>query len=108
MTILNKGAVEILGPGVETHEIISAETGADSLSVTEVNVDSDSIVPTHLHPTEEAMLITEGQLEAVIGDSVSTGQTVYAAAGVNHGFKNISGSKASILAIFPTGKVQII
>ena len=109
MTILNKGDAEILGPGVKRHEIVSGETGADSLSVAEVNVDSDSTVPTHLHPTEEAMVVTEGQLEAVIGDqivSVSAGQTVYAPAGVKHGFKNISGSRASILAIFPTGKVE--
>ena len=52
MTILNKGNAETLGPGVKRHEIVSGETGADSLSVAEVNVDSDSTVPTHLHPTE--------------------------------------------------------
>ncbi|MQG18339.1 MAG: cupin domain-containing protein [SAR202 cluster bacterium] len=109
MTILNKSDAEILSPGVKRHGIVSSETGSDSLSVAEVNVETDSTVPTHLHPTEEAMFITEGQLEAVIGDeivSVSAGQTVYAPAGIKHGFRNISGAKASILAIFPTGKVE--
>jgi len=109
MTILSKCDAEKLAPGVERHEIVSGKTGANSLSVAEVNVDANSTVPTHLHPTEEAMVITAGELEAVIGDqvvSVSAGQTVYAPAGVKHGFKNISGSKASILAIFPTGKVE--
>ena len=38
MTILNKRDPEILGPGVERHEIVSGDTGADSLSVAEVNV----------------------------------------------------------------------
>jgi len=49
---------------------------------------------THIHPdTEEAMVIVEGTLEAVLGDEMVTlgpGDTVLAPAGVKHGFVNHS------------------
>ena len=60
---------------------------------------------THIHPdTEEAMVIVEGTLEAVLGDEVVTlgpGDTVLAPAGVKHGFVSRSESKAALMASFP-------
>ena len=62
-------------------------------------------VTTHIHPdSEEAMVIVEGSLEAILGDQVVTlgeGDTVLAPAGVKHGFENRSGATARLLAIFP-------
>jgi len=62
-------------------------------------------VTTHIQPdTEEAMVIVEGQLEAVLGIEVvnlGPGDTVLAPAGVKHGFINRSGAKAVLLASFP-------
>ena len=54
--------------------------------------------------SEEAMVIVEGSLEAILGDQVVTlgeGDTVLAPAGVKHGFENRSGATARLLAIFP-------
>ena len=67
-------------------------------------------VTTHIHPdTEDAMVIVEGQLEAVPGDEVVTlgpGDTVLAPAGVKHGFVNRSGVRAALLASFPKTSFQ--
>ena len=74
MPILDKKDIELelLGPGVERHAIVDGTQGADSLSVGDVKIEPGSKAPTHFHPTEEAMVILEGELEAVLGDEVIT------------------------------------
>ena len=111
MPVLDKKDVEMaeLGPGVERWEILSGELGAASLTVADVTLAPGSKAPTHFHPTEEAMVILDGELEAVLGDetiTVTAGQTVLAPAGVKHGFTNRSGASARLFGIFPTGKVE--
>ena len=89
--------------------MVDGERGALSLSVADLVLTPDSRVPNHVHPTEEAMVILEGHLEAVLGDqvvTVTTGQTVLAPAGVKHGFVNRSESPARLMAIFPTSRVE--
>ena len=96
-------------PGIDRRTYVNGEMGAESLSVMDLVMSSESTVPTHTHPTEEAMVVLEGQLEAVIGDQVVTvqpGQTILASAGVPHGLTNKSGADARIMAIFPTGTVE--
>ena len=68
-----------------------------------------STAATHIHPTEEAMVILEGELDAILGDEiimVKEGQTVLAPAGVKHGFINRSGAEARLMAIFPTARIE--
>ena len=96
-------------PGVELRELLSGELGARSLTVLDITMSQGSEVTTHIHPTEEAMIIVDGELEAVLGDdvvTVSSGQTVLAPAGVKHGFVNRSGAPLRIMAIHPTNKVE--
>ena len=111
MPILDRRDVqkEDLSPGVERWAIVNGDRGAESLSVGDVWLAPGGSAPTHFHPTEEAMVILEGELEAVLGDQVVTvaaGQTVLAPAGVRHGFTNRSGSRARIMAIFPTARME--
>ncbi len=111
MPILDKKDVQRdePAPGVDRWEIVNGERGARSLTVVDLTVAQGGRVPTHLHPTEEAMVILEGDLDAILGDeivAVTSGQTVFAPAGVKHGFVNRSGSPARVMAIFPTGKVE--
>ena len=113
MPIFDKDDVanEELSPGTERWTLVDGARGAQSLSVADLSLAPGSKVPTHFHPTEEAMLIIEGELEAVLGDEVVTvkpGQTVLAPAGVIHGFVNRSGAPARLLAIFPTANVERI
>ena len=112
MSILDKRDIEMveIAPGVERWEIVNGGLGASSLTVSEVTLAPGSRTPTHIHPTEEAMVVLDGELEAVLGGQVTTvtpGQTVLAPAGVKHGFANRSGSSARVMGIFPTGKIEI-
>ena len=88
-------------PGVERN----ATQGALSLYISHLEIGPGGRVTTHIHPdSEEAMVIVEGSLEAILGDQVVTlgeGDTVLAPAGVKHGFENRSGATARLLAIFP-------
>jgi mannose-6-phosphate isomerase-like protein (cupin superfamily) len=77
--------------------------------VADLTMGPESSVPTHIHPTEEAMVILEGELDAVLGDEivpVTAGQTVLAPPGVKHGFVNKSGAPARLMAIFPTARPE--
>ena len=88
---------------------MSGDRGARSLNVADLTMETGAIVPTHVHPNEEAMVVMEGELDAVLGNDVipvSAGQTVLAPAGVRHGFVNRSGSPARIMAIHPTPKIE--
>ena len=80
-------------------------SGALSLYISHLEIGPGGRVTTHIHPdSEEAMVIVEGSLEAILGDQVVTlgeGDTVLAPAGVKHGFENRSGATARLLAIFP-------
>ena len=92
-------------PGVDRAILVDADHGSQSLWVGHLTVPSGMKVTTHIHPdTEEAMVIAEGSLEAILGDEVVTvgpGDTVLAPAGVKHGFVNRSQESATLLAIFP-------
>ncbi len=76
--------------GIPRTILVDAIHGAKSLWVGHLEIAPGAMVTTHIHPdTEEAMVIVEGQLEAVLGDEVVTlapGDTVLAPAGVKHGF----------------------
>ena len=113
MPILDKDTLanEELSPGTERWTLVDDTRGASSLSVADLSLAPGSKVPTHYHPTEEAMVIMEGELEAEVGNDLVTvhpGQTILAPAGVKHGFVNRSGSSARLMAIFPTAKVERI
>ena len=91
-------------PGVERAVLVDATQGALSLYISHLEIGPGGRVTTHIHPdSEEAMVIVEGSLEAILGDQVVTlgeGDTVLAPAGVKHGFENRSGATARLLAIF--------
>ena len=111
MPILDRRDVQKddLAPGMERWSIVDGDKGAESLSVGDIWLAPGGTAPTHFHPTEEAMVILEGELEAILGDDViivTEGQTVLAPAGVKHGFTNRSGSPARVMAIFPTAKIE--
>ena len=111
MTIIDRkqASAEESFPGIDRWTHVNGEMGAESLSVMDLHMSAESIVPTHTHPTEEAMVVLEGQLEAIVGNEVITvqpGQTILASAGVRHGLTNKSGAMARIMAIFPTATVE--
>ena len=107
MPILNRAdaTTEEGYPGVPRTTLVDASHGAESLFLGHLEILPGARITTHIHPdTEEAMVIIEGELEAVLGDEIVTlgpGDTVLAPAGVKHGFVNRSDAKAALLACFP-------
>ena len=99
-------------PGIPRTILVDATRRPESLWLGHLEIEPGARVTTHIHPdTEEAMVIVEGTLEALLGDEVVTlgpGDTVLAPAGVKHGFVNRSESKAALLASFPKTSFQRI
>ena len=92
-------------PGLESFSIVDAAHGSDSLRMGELTIDSMSRVPRHTHTnTEEAMVLLEGSLEAMVGSqrvTIEAGDLVLAPAGTVHGFVNRSDTQARLLYVFP-------
>ena len=92
-------------PGIPRTILVGASHGAKSLWVGHLEIAQGAQVTTYIQAdTEEAMVIVEGQLEAVLGIEVvnlGPGDTVLVPAGVKHGFINCSGAKAVLLASSP-------
>ena len=83
MTIIDRkqASAQNSFPGIDRWTNVDGGMGAQSLSVMDLHMSAESKVPTHTHPTEEAMVVLEGQLEAIIGNKVVTvqqGQTILA------------------------------
>ena len=111
MPLLDKDdrAKEVLAPGTERWALVDGDNGAESLSVGDLHLAPGASMRTHTHPTEEAMVILEGELEAVLGDEkipVTIGHTILAPPGVKHGFLNRSSQPARLMAIFPTATIE--
>jgi quercetin dioxygenase-like cupin family protein len=111
MPILDKSGSSMneMYPGFKRWSVVDGEKGSTQLSVSEVLMEAGSTPPLHAHPTEETILIANGELEAYVGDetyTVTAGQFVLAPPGVKHGFANKSGKSALIYGIHPTPAVQ--
>ncbi len=108
MPIIRQGDLkknEPSSPGLESLTMVDAAHGSDSLRVGEVTVAPMSRVPRHTHTnTEEAMVLLEGTLEALVGGqrmTIEPGDVVLAPAGTVHGFVNRAESPARLLFVFP-------
>ena len=109
MSILGKGDSQPAFPNVLRWTLVDGDRGAETLRVSELTYEPGGTSTTHYHPTEEAMVILEGEMEALLGDDIVTvnaGDTVLAPAGVKHRLANRSGSIARVMAIFPTIEVE--
>ena len=93
-------------PGLEVREIVDAAQGTTSLKIGELTIPPNTRVPRHIHTnTEEAMVVLEGTLDALVGNqrmTIGPGHTVLAPAGTVHGFVNRYDEPARLLFIFPT------
>ena len=100
-----------LAPGVARLAMLDGARGSESITIAEVTIQPGSKTPVHYHPTEEAMVILEGELEAILGDerfTVRVGNTLVAPPTVKHGFVNRSNRPARLFGIHPTANVTTI
>ena len=91
--------------GLEVCQIADSDHGTQSLTIGELTLAPNTRVPRHAHAnTEEAMVVIEGTLDAVLGrerGTVGPGDTILAPAGAIHGFVNRYDAPARILFIYP-------
>ena len=97
-------------PGLAGRLLVDAEKGSHSLRMGELTIAPNSRVTRHIHPnTEEAMIILEGTVDALVGTerlTIGPGHTVLAPAGTVHGFVNRYDQPAKLLYVFPTHHVE--
>ena len=103
---------EASAPGQEICEIVDAGSGTHSLEIGELTIAGKTRMAKHIHPgTEEAMVVIEGTLDAILGRERATigpGDTVLAPAGSTHGFVNRGDTPARVLFIFPTHNPETV
>jgi quercetin dioxygenase-like cupin family protein len=78
-------------PGVETRMLVSAGNGAAQLCIFEQWIAPGTGAPTHSHPVEEVLTVSEGEAEMWMDEQrviVSAGQSLIVPAGRKHGFHN--------------------
>lgn len=104
--------IEGPAPGLEIREIVDEARGTHALKMGEVTVAPNTRLARHIHPnTEEAMVVLEGTVLALVGRdraTISTGDAVLAPAGSTHGLINSSDQPARILFIFPTHEPETV
>ena len=93
-------------PGTQSNTLVGKDNGGKSLTVVTAGIDPGAGLALHIHPNyEEAMLVLEGNIEAVLEDEtrvLSPGDLLLAPAGVKHTITNQSDKPARVLAIYPT------
>ena len=94
---------------ISSRSLVGSEHGAKSLTVTEVVIHPGFEGPVHTHPTDEAIMVTEGSIQMVVGDETSTvrrGYTLLAPPGVPHKLVNNTWVAATMLVICPTDDLE--
>lgn len=91
--------------GTRSNTLVGKDNGGDNLTVVEAGIDPGAGLAPHIHPSyEEAMLVVEGNIEAVLEDEtrvLGPGDLLLAPAGVKHTITNQSDKPARVLAIYP-------
>ena len=93
-----------LAPGVARLAMLDGARGSESITIAEVTIQPGAKTPVHYHPTEEAMVILEGDLIAVLGGKrfpVTAGDVVVAPPTVTHGYINESDRPGRLYGIHP-------
>lgn len=96
-------------PGVARVTIVERASGAGALTTRLVTIQPGVSTVLHWHRVEEAMMVLEGEGQAILGDEtmeIRAGATLLGPAGIPHGFIN-TGSVPIVLAVaFPAVEVE--
>ena len=92
--------------GTQSNILVGKDNGGENLTVVDASIDPGAGLALHIHPNyEEAMLVLEGSIEAVLEDEtrvLGPGDLLLAPEGVKHTITNQSEMPARVLAIYPT------
>ncbi len=92
-----------------TRELVSAETGAQSMTVWSQVLPEGGYVPTHYHPTEETIILLTGVIELTCDDEteqVASEATILIPAGVRHSLTNAGDEPARLIISYPTARPE--
>ena len=107
MSIIEHNARPPMEPadGREARRFVTKDVGAAFLTVGELVMHGGSALRLHTHPTDEAIILLEGNVQMIVGDEShagSPGDTLLAPPGTPHTLVNDSGADARMYTIFPT------
>ena len=92
-----------------SRSLVSSQHGATALTIQEVVVHPGGGERLHTHPTDEAVMITEGSVQLFVGDEVRTvrsGYTMLAPRGIPHRVVNNTWVAAKMLVICPPDRLE--
>jgi quercetin dioxygenase-like cupin family protein len=95
--------------GRSAKPLVTKDEGAETLTIRELVMQDGAALRLHTHPTDEAIVLLEGQVEMVVGSDQhlgSAGDTLLAPPGTPHRLINNTGAPARMYTIFPTGNPQ--
>jgi quercetin dioxygenase-like cupin family protein len=61
-------------PGMQARTIVGDAQGFTTLFLSEMLMQPGAAIPLHTHPTEEAFVVTDGQLSFALGDQMLTAE----------------------------------
>ena len=106
MPIINNNAVAFEPvDGRRARRFVGKEAGAVNLTVNELIMGPNSALRLHTHPTDEAIVLLEGNVEMEVGGeskNVTPGHTLLAPPNTPHRLINHTDADARMYTIFPT------
>ena len=111
MPIIQHGTVP-MPPVVDCHReraFVSSSHGAKSLTIKEVELHPGWEGRLHTHPTDLAIMVTEGAVQVVMGDQVETvraGCTLFAPPGEPHKLINQLWVPVKMLVTYPSAQLD--
>ena len=105
----SEGLVDQPESGISRVTIVHRGTGAGALTTRIVTIEPGTRTRPHWHKVEEAMMVLEGEGQAVLGDEVmpiQAGETLLGPAGIHHGFINTGSVPIKLAVAFPAVEVE--
>ena len=88
--------------------LVSEEHGTEALSVSEAVVEPGFVGRLHTHDADEAIMVTEGSIQFIVGDetrTVRSGYSMVAPPGTPHKLVNNTWVAARMLVIQPSNEI---
>lgn len=97
-------------PGVFSRQVLNKEHGeAQSITIGELNINPEAVLPAHIHNVEESLIIVEGRGLVYLGDEsfeIKPGLFVLIPSNTKHKVVNTGPEKLKILYMFPAVDVE--
>jgi quercetin dioxygenase-like cupin family protein len=103
------GVVDEPQAGLKRLTLVHRPTGAGALTMRIVTLEPGVATRLHWHKIEEAMMVLEGEGQAILGEAVMdirAGETLLGPARIRHGFINAGPTPMKLVVAFPAVEVE--